>query len=1328
MAAADKEILVQLKASKIAASYVNLLYCSEISGTSSNRSSGMWFCLAIQASEISKDICSDPIQDWNIVVKSPLSITNYLPLAAEYSVLEMQTTGHFIASSRGIFTPGETVKVMNADIRNPLYFSLLPQRGWLPIHEAVLISHPSLETAKMLGLRSSVSGRVVHLVLEQNFENERPLAPKILRVYSPYWLTIARCPPLTLRLVDVSSKNIKSNVFSPFKKKKVDEVVLEEITDEEFHGGYTIASALNFKLLGISASISDNGNDHFGKAQDLTALGDMDGSLGISACGADKNCMHLFVSSKPTSYQSVPTKVIMVRPYMTFTNRLGRDIYVKLSSEDPPKLLRASDVRVSFVCLDTKGPSKLHVQAEGTDWSFPVEIEKEDTIFLVLKKDNGTQDILRTEIRGYEEGSCFIVVFRHGPKDGPISKDNASWFALNPLIGGQMLLTTWFVAAYATNLVQPPPQRGRRLLLVYHNGRKWNNQVKRMRLTHRQELDDVPELIQRIQLELPSKDAARTCILSKSWLQAWSTSPAIRFCPTSFEKQHERKYMRWIRLALLRYHRHSLPITSLDLHLGIHTSDRAARKLISQATTSSSIASLKELRLTILGESFDLPDDMFSNENLHTLCFKLISPYTKFNPHSLQISSNPSIRCTNLRVLDLSRVDISQYVLNQLISKNKLLEKIILDVRPGFDEIKVNNLRYLREVIVCLSCGGWVKSLEFDDVPSLRSLLYKPTFIFLWGMPPTLFKMCPIGSLIVLELHNVYLDDAFSNMIKSNFPFLEELTLGIKWSSVKILDITCLTLRKLMLSFLLNEEIKVQVYAPNLLTFKHASCAAPRLLFTTTPPEQIELSLTLGHIDKWFFLGMREALKLSSKFNIKMNHFSCGVSVPFNIDAVKTIVAYPATNVEELILQHPNKNVFSEKNSLLIDGVFSICHPVYAKTYDGLRLKVANYFLYLIMKGVLESCEIRNPLDGRWVALTSSSSLLDTTSSHGFYEFKLSCLRRWWWYDWGRRGPDSAYARGFQNSSKKELPKIVQLTSVENDNGVMILWEPTTSKAAVLLMFSKKVSFQPANVYRKLEVAKQYRLRSKVDIENVGEEFSCWQRFGADHHRRQPSSLEDPQAASVGWGGTIDPTGSSSSQGNNTGLQWHKDPRLECLGFRGIFPTNSIPPMVEADTETAEENYLLWRLERGVAEGSIEIPKGEAIPLEYNLAGLNAISFDKRCYIGQELIARSHHRGVIRKRLLPLKFLNESGTGWCFTNWYQAEVREVTSLKSGKKAGTVTTALGSRGLGLLRLEDAFKESGNLVIKGQEDVKVETIRPEWWPREWFLEHEPHQAAG
>lgn len=256
-----------------------------------------------------------------------------------------------------------------------------------------------------------------------------------------------------------------------------------------------------------------------------------------------------------------------------------------------------------------------------------------------------------------------------------------------------------------------------------------------------------------------------------------------------------------------------------------------------------------------------------------------------------------------------------------------------------------------------------------------------------------------------------------------------------------------------------------------------------------------------------------------------------------------------------------------------------------------------------------------------------------------------------------------------------------------------------------------------------LDTLKKYRLRSKVGIENVAKDFSCWQRYGGNLTER--SSKEEPEAASVGWGGGVDCSGMSASRGNNVGWQWYSDPRLQCLGFRGIFPSNTIPPLVEADKETDEENYLFWRLEKGVAEGSTEIPKGEAIPLEYNLAGLNAISFDKGCYVGQELIARSHHRGVIRKRLLPLKFINDSGKE---VEQKVAPKSEVIVSSSGKKAGIVTTALGSRGLGLLRLEEAFKGSRTLAIQGQEEVKVEAIRPEWWPREWFLEHEQSSAVA
>lgn len=71
---------------------------------------------------------------------------------------------------------------------------------------------------------------------------------------------------------------------------------------------------------------------------------------------------------------------------------------------------------------------------------------------------------------------------------------------------------------------------------------------------------------------------------------------------------------------------------------------------------------------------------------------------------------------------------------------------------------------------------------------------------------------------------------------------------------------------------------------------------------------------------------------------------------------------------------------------------------------------------------------------------------------------------------------------------------------------------------------------------------------------------------------------------------------------------------------------------------------------------------------------------------------------------------------------------EVIDTASGKKVGPVTTALGCRGLGLLRLEEAFKTSGSLTIQGQEDVKVEAIRPKWWPAEWFPEHQQYSAVA
>nr|KJB51940.1 hypothetical protein B456_008G239600 [Gossypium raimondii] len=90
-----------------------------------------------------------------------------------------------------------------------------------------------------------------------------------------------------------------------------------------------------------------------------------------------------------------------------------------------------------------------------------------------------------------------------------------------------------------------------------------------------------------------------------------------------------------------------------------------------------------------------------------------------------------------------------------------------------------------------------------------------------------------------------------------------------------------------------------------------------------------------------------------------------------------------------------------------------------------------------------------------------------------------------------------------------------------------------------------------------LATLKKYRLRSKVDIDNVAEDFSCWQRYGRDLSGKTPT-VEEPEADSVGWGGGVDRADMSASHSSDVGWQWFKDPRLGCLGFRGIFPSGTM--------------------------------------------------------------------------------------------------------------------------------------------------------------------------
>ena len=69
--------------------------------------------------------------------------------------------------------------------------------------------------------------------------------------------------------------------------------------------------------------------------------------------------------------------------------------------------------------------------------------------------------------------------------------------------------------------------------------------------------------------------------------------------------------------------------------------------------------------------------------------------------------------------------------------------------------------------------------------------------------------------------------------------------------------------------------------------------------------------------------------------------------------------------------------------------------------------------------------------------------------------------------------------------------------------------------------------------------------------------------------------------------------------------------------------------------------YDFLRFKNCILEGPSEIEPNMTLPSEINLDLLGGISFDKGCFIGQEVNARIKWKGLVKKKYVPIKFEND---------------------------------------------------------------------------------------
>jgi folate-binding protein YgfZ len=172
----------------------------------------------------------------------------------------------------------------------------------------------------------------------------------------------------------------------------------------------------------------------------------------------------------------------------------------------------------------------------------------------------------------------------------------------------------------------------------------------------------------------------------------------------------------------------------------------------------------------------------------------------------------------------------------------------------------------------------------------------------------------------------------------------------------------------------------------------------------------------------------------------------------------------------------------------------------------------------------------------------------------------------------------------------------------------------------------------------------------------------------------------------------------------------YADPRLPALGTRAMLPPH-LAAEAAADLSAAltdAEAYEAHRIALGVPRGGMDFSYGGTFPHEADMDQLAGVDFDKGCYVGQEVVSRVEHRSNARSRVVPIVY-------------DEASPMAGLPVTAGEKTiGTMGSAIGGRGLALLRLDriaDALAD-GTPLMAG--NIALRAVKPDWakfaWPGE------------
>lgn len=201
-----------------------------------------------------------------------------------------------------------------------------------------------------------------------------------------------------------------------------------------------------------------------------------------------------------------------------------------------------------------------------------------------------------------------------------------------------------------------------------------------------------------------------------------------------------------------------------------------------------------------------------------------------------------------------------------------------------------------------------------------------------------------------------------------------------------------------------------------------------------------------------------------------------------------------------------------------------------------------------------------------------------------------------------------------------------------------------------------------------------YRLRSDVSIEKTNDDWQCVAVGGENEMALLDRAGLRPQANAA-----------CSSDGLIAVDYSIADHFIEVYGNREAFANAGLA----FERVLSEEEHLAGKMRAGLAEITTENTE-KYTPHMLNLDRLGAISFDKGCYTGQEVVARTENLGESKRRLRR----------------YRCDATDVAigdKLSDGERdLGTVVNVLGNE---LLAVTPVAMHEESLTVNGSDAVPV-----------------------